>query len=53
MYAELGPYRVVIEHFGVDAQAIDGQIQRFTTAEAAAAPGRSTGKTAGRHPPVV
>jgi hypothetical protein len=28
-------YRVVIEHFGVDAQAIDGQIQRFTTAEAA------------------
>ena len=28
-------YRVVIEHFGVDAQAIDGQIQRFTTGEAA------------------
>jgi hypothetical protein len=28
-------YRVVIEHFGVDAQAIDEQIQRFTTAEAA------------------
>lgn len=28
-------YRVVIEHFGANAQAIDGQIQRFTTAEAA------------------
>jgi hypothetical protein len=28
-------YRVVIEYFGADAQAIDEQIQRFTTAEAA------------------
>jgi hypothetical protein len=28
-------YRVAIEHFGADAQAIDEQIQRFTTAEPA------------------
>jgi hypothetical protein len=28
-------YRVVMGHFGADAQAIDEQIQRFTTAEAA------------------
>lgn len=28
-------YRVVIEHFGEDAHAIDEQIQRFTTAEPA------------------
>ncbi|KEP41936.1 hypothetical protein [Mycobacterium kansasii] len=30
-----GAYRVVIWHFGADAQAIDEQIQRFTNAEAA------------------